>query len=232
MESNSGFPEKLDALDLVITALKEHEKRLDQLSHRLEGLTNTLTLDRLEGITDSLAPDKASASSARRDERRADVGARASPAPRRAEAHEPEAVRGTPFIVCANWSDFKEKCTNAKIVTFEAKDDSFNVYCAVGESIFRYSEELPDRRLRLTEEASRLSIEKTPRLDLGSLQLIIGGRLRCGLGFSVKTRRVSLSDGQSVLELSYGFSPDEVKDYLSDELSVQRKDVVEGRITR
>ena len=42
MESDSEFPEKIDALDLIITALKDHENRLDMISERLEILTNNL----------------------------------------------------------------------------------------------------------------------------------------------------------------------------------------------
>jgi hypothetical protein len=36
------FHDKIDAFDLVITALKDHEKRLDTLSERLESLVSTL----------------------------------------------------------------------------------------------------------------------------------------------------------------------------------------------
>lgn len=36
------FHDKIDAFDLVITALKDHEKRLDALSERLESLVSTL----------------------------------------------------------------------------------------------------------------------------------------------------------------------------------------------
>jgi len=42
LEPNSEFPEKIDALDLIITALKDHENRLDAISERLEILTNSL----------------------------------------------------------------------------------------------------------------------------------------------------------------------------------------------
>jgi len=36
--ATSGFNEKIDAFDLIINALKDHEKRLDEISHRLESL--------------------------------------------------------------------------------------------------------------------------------------------------------------------------------------------------
>ena len=36
MESDSGYREKMDALDLIMNALKDHEKRLDEISYRLE----------------------------------------------------------------------------------------------------------------------------------------------------------------------------------------------------
>ena len=36
------FSEKIDALDLIIDVLKEHEKTLDTLIQRLEAITPTL----------------------------------------------------------------------------------------------------------------------------------------------------------------------------------------------
>lgn len=40
---NAGsFPEKMDALDLIITALKDHEKRLDELYQRLEDIAKNI----------------------------------------------------------------------------------------------------------------------------------------------------------------------------------------------
>ncbi len=231
MESNSGFPEKMDALDLVITALKDHEKRLDALSHRLEGLTNALMLDHLEGITDSLAPDKAG--TAKREELEAALETkRVLPAARRGERKELENVKTSPLIICSNWGDFKGKCRNARAVTFEVEDNFFHVYSMVAGNVFRYSERLPDKRLRVTEGESSLSIDKISVYDVDLLQLLVEGRLRCGLKLSIKSAKTVLSENQFIFDLSYGFSPDEVKEYLSKELGVPKSDICEGRIIR
>jgi len=232
MESNSGFPEKMEFLDLVITALKEHEKRLDTLSHRLENLTSTLMLNQLEGLTKSLVPDKTG--TAKREERKIELEAsmRASPTAKRDERKELETANGAPLVICSNWNDFKNKCRNAKTVTFEVENNFFHVYSVAGEDIFQYSERLPEKRLKVTQEESSLSIDKMSLYNVDLLQLIINGRLKCGLKLSIKSTKTVLTENQFILDLSYSFSPDEVKEYFSKELGTAKNDVLEGKITR
>ena len=54
------FIDKIDALDLVITTLKEHEKNLDEIANRMEVLenqhrfyvhANKKTVDKLDNLT-------------------------------------------------------------------------------------------------------------------------------------------------------------------------------------
>jgi hypothetical protein len=41
----SGFPDKMDALDLIINALKDHEKKLDEISEHMESVFGNRLVD-------------------------------------------------------------------------------------------------------------------------------------------------------------------------------------------
>ena len=50
IDRGKDFQEKIDALDLIINVLKEHEKRLDKLAESLEKMLKELHLSRTVGI--------------------------------------------------------------------------------------------------------------------------------------------------------------------------------------
>lgn len=201
--SNSGFHEKMDAFDLIITALKDHEKRLDAISNRLKSMINEVKTE-----IDKIGVVK-------KEERRI----------------EPPAVKKAPLVICNKWNEFKDRCKGAKIVTFEVEKNFFHVYSMVSGDVFRYSEGLPNKRLKVVEEQSCFSIDKASLNNIDLLQFLIEGRLKCGLSLSIKSSRTVLSEKQFLFELSYDFNPDEVKEFFSGELSVSKGDVVEGKIT-
>ena len=201
MGSDSDFPEKMDALDLIITALKDHEKRLDDLYQRLEDIVNSLETERR--------------GTEKKDERKV----------------ESSPTKKAPIVVCNKWDEFKSRCKGARVVTFEIEENIFHVYSMVDGEVFRYSESLPNRGLKGVEDQSSFSIDKTSLSNVDLLQFLIDGKLRCGLSLSIKSSRTVLSENQFLFELSYSFNPDEVKEFLSGELGVSKDSVVEGKIT-
>ena len=201
MASDSGYAEKLDALDLIINALKDHEKRLDELSHHLESICQGLSIKETEA----------------REKEESRI--------------EPPQARKAPFVVCNKWNEFMHLSKGAKIVTYEIEGTSFYVYSMVDENVFRYSEDLPDKRLKVLEEESCFSIDKTSLSKIDLLQILIQGKLECGLHLIVKSLSTTPSGKHILLELSYDFDPDEVKDFLARELGISKSNVVEGKIT-
>lgn len=201
MEFNTGFSEKLDTLDLMINVLKDHEKRLDELSHRLENICRGLSAEEIEVE--------------KKEETRT----------------EPPRVRKGPLVICNKWNEFKDVCRGTKIVAFEIEGKFFHTYSMVNDDVFRYSEDLPDKKLKVVEEESYFSIDKASLSNIDLLQFLIQGKLKCGLSLLIKSSRTALSGKQFLFELSYNFDPDEVKDFLSRELSTSKSNVVEGKIT-
>lgn len=197
----SGFNEKMDTLDLIINALKDHEKRLDDISQRLEDLVKGLSIDAHEA--------------GKKEEQKI----------------EPLRAKKGPLVICSRWEEFKNVCKDAKIVAFEVEENLFYAYSMVGGDVFRYSEELPNKKLKVMEDQSSFSIDKTSLNNIELLQFLITRRLRCGLSLSIKVSRTALSEKQFLFELSYDFDRDEVKEFLSRELNVPKSSIVEGKIT-
>ena len=108
----ASFGEKMDALDLIINALKDHEKNLDRISERFESLIG----DRI--VNESRVPRKE------------------------------EQLTSTPakkgfYVICYEWSEFKDNCRGARVVTFEIEQNSFHIYAIVNGDVFKYSEKSP-----------------------------------------------------------------------------------------
>lgn len=203
MESNSGYHEKMDALDLIINALKDHEKRLDEISHKLETVfkeVKTMETGRVRVIKE-------------------------------AKRVEPPPPKRKPLVICNKWSEFKERCKNAEMVAFAVEENRFQVYAMVSGDVFQYAEELPGKRIKVREEQSSFSIDKASLKNIDLLQFLIDGRLQCALGLSVKISRSQVAEKEYLFELSYDLTSDDVKEFLSRELGASKDRIVEGRIT-
>ena len=203
MESDSGYREKMDALDLIMNALKDHEKRLDEISHRLEQAFKEVKTG--EPSTIEVAEE--------------------------AQRIEIPPRKRTPQIIFSKWSEFKSSCQDATMVAFEVDGNRFHVYALVDEGIFTYEEVLPNTTFKVVEEQSGFSIDRDALNHIDALDFLIEGKLKCGLTLAITSARTLLKEKEHLFELRYGFKPDEVKTFLSRELGVAKDKVVEGKIT-
>lgn len=199
MNSGSEYGDKLDTIDLIITALKEHEKLLDSVYNKLETLVDKFSV---KGPT-----------------------------------QEPAIVRGRErvsegllFISCKNWQDFKSKCKGASVITFEMHDDAFFVYVKLKGDVFRYSEKIPRNTFKLVDEGKQYLVEKFYIEDVENLPFF-NGTLRCGLKLPIKTSKMALTDREFQITLNYDLDSVLAKEFLSEELSVSKENIVEGHIT-
>lgn len=198
-----GPGEKIDAIDLIINALKDHEKKLDDISHHFEELLNSISTEKI-------------------------VGGRANV---QEKPEEPAKFKRKLSVVCSKWSEFKEICVTANMVAFEIENKNFNVYALINDEIYKYSENMPSKRLKVTEEQSSISIDKSSLNNIEMFQFLIDGKLACGLKVLITGSRTLLSGKQYAFDLSYGLNSAEAKDFLSDELNVLKDRIVEGKIT-
>ena len=185
--------DKLDAFDLIMTALKTHEKQIDHLLHEFEVV--------LEEFKTGYTGKKGIA---KKEKGRA------------------------PLVILKRWSEFKETSRDAEMIAYEIEGNRFHVYSMASGRVFAYVEALPDK-VRVAEDEDGFTIDKDSLKDIDALRFLIDGRLKCGLGLSVKSSRTQLMEKEHLFELSYELS--EVKEFLSKELSVSKRKVVEGKLT-
>jgi hypothetical protein len=201
MGSNTGFHEKMDALDLIINALLDHEKQLDAISHRLENLASHSPLKEREYVTPEV------------------------------QSIEPRVVETPPRVVFNNWHEYTAACRGATMVAFEVEENRYHVYTLVDGRIYTYVEVLPQTRLKVSEDPTHLSIDKTSLSTIDRFHFLIDGRLKCGLTLSIESSRTLLKENEYLFELQYHLKLDEVKTFLSKALNVSKEQVVEGKIT-
>jgi len=195
----SGFNEKIDAFDLIINALKEHEKKLDAISNDLENLFKRHSTEKKKDVNDEKTMEK-------------------------------KHITREPLIICKEWSDFKESCIDATKVAFEIDDDSFKIDAISNEGLFRYLEELPPKRLKIVEELSQFSIDKKEIRSINLFQFLVNRRLKCGLIVSLKNTKITPIGKQFLLELEYNLETEMVKEFLSNELGLSKRGIVQGKI--
>jgi hypothetical protein len=201
MGFNSGFHEKMDALDLIINALLDHEKRLDAISHRLEKLASSTSLKEKVHVA------------------------------KQSHKIEPSVVKKHPRVIFNNWSEYTTNCRGTTMVAFEVVGNRFCVYTLVDGYVFRYVEILPKTRMKVSEDPTHISIDKTSLNTVDCFQFLIDGRLKCGLMLSIQSSRILLKENNHIFELSYDFTYDAVKEFLSKEFGVAKDKIVAGKIT-
>ena len=204
MGSSPGFQEKMDALDLIISVLRDHEKKLDEVSNRLGGIVNELKAKEAERGREALK------------------GGRVTEIP---------TSRRMPLVTYNRWDEFKVRCEGSAITAFQVEKNTFHVYSVSDEEIFGYSESLPKDRIMVSEGEGQYSIEKKYIRSIDDLTFLISGRLRCGLNVSIEVSKTALPGRKSMFELDYSFESGKVKEFLSKELNLPRDKIVEGGIT-
>jgi hypothetical protein len=117
------------------------------------------------------------------------------------------------------------------MVAFEVEGNRFHVSALADGGVFTYEETLPNTTFTVVEEPPSFSINKSPQDHIDALDLLIEGKLKCGLNLTIQSSRTLLTNGEHLFKLRYDFKPDEVKAFLSRELGITKKKIVEGRIT-
>ena len=200
------FPEKMDALDLILNALKDHEKQLDEISHKIQIFFKTMTLARSK-VKETKTQERSQ------------------------EKRTSQTQTITPVIQCSNWSEFKDQVTThrASIVTYQANDDTFSVKAITDDFLLEYTEPLPNTNIRIDESTTQFSFDKTSLHDIHLLQVILNRSLQCGLSLPIKSQIV-FKDSHHNLDLTYDLPSNTVKNFLATELKVSKSNVIAGSI--
>ena len=203
MSIDDGFRTKIDALDLIISALKAHEKRLDEISFRLEDLSERgtrnqrnrrKTIESDEGFLDEDRKEEIEALNLRLSRVETLVGHKALETEAKAQDKATDLidlkrVRGPLIHTRAResekWSDFKSRSKGSNVISYKISNNSLNVYSIVNGTVQRYS---------------------------GQIQVFLS------------------LEQEFKYESSHSVSSEELKDFLAEQLGVSRDSVIEGEI--
>ncbi|MCW4020393.1 MAG: hypothetical protein NWF14_04100 [Candidatus Bathyarchaeota archaeon] len=132
MPTHSGFKEKVDVLDLMITILREHDDALSKIAERFDAIYDNMStfeekvsmldrfLERLNGI-----------------EVRSLVG--------------PVGLKGPLVTVkCKDWLNFRGASQGAALVAFEVKDNEIILSSITDLFVYTYVEGLPEAMLLMS----------------------------------------------------------------------------------
>ena len=141
MSKKPGKNEALEALDFIISVLKEHEKDLDRLIKELGKVTGDLgasgeVATKIEGVEQRLASLQTEVTSLIKE----------LSTPKELHTSAIPAMRGLPVIVrCKQWEDFKVLAAGAETVSFLLKEaeKTFQADALKEGRVLTYSGEFP-----------------------------------------------------------------------------------------
>ena len=115
--------DKVDIIDLLINLLRDHEKKLDEISYRLEKLVEgRQPLDSLEPL--ELQP-----------------------------ARPPQMTTASGIVAqMSNWQDFRERGSRSQLVSVNITETQFKVSAYTAGILYSYAEKLPSIQIKRTDD--------------------------------------------------------------------------------
>jgi hypothetical protein len=148
--------EALEALDFIVSVLKEHEKDLDRLINELGSVTEKMgdtgelsgKVERVEGRLSTLQSEITNLITYLSAPRETPSAPSSPPVPmvQTREALNTREARGIPVILrCKQWEDFQAMATEAQTLSFifREPEKTFQVDAVKDNQIITYSGELP-----------------------------------------------------------------------------------------
>ncbi|MFB0543856.1 MAG: hypothetical protein ACETVR_03645 [Candidatus Bathyarchaeia archaeon] len=139
-----------------------------------------------------------------------------------------------PLAICVetqDWGEFKSRCGGAPVVAFEIDEKTLSIYAVKEGVVYAYSEELPEMRIRMRRAEDYYIVEEFSVDSLEGIPLAFRKRLNCGLEGSVRGSRVRLPEGGHLIKVAYDVDVEEAKTWLSKELKVNKRSIIQGKIT-
>lgn len=183
---------KVDIIDLLIGLLRDHEKKLDEISYRLEKLADS---------HESHSPIE--------------------------EPSITPKISGINVIVnVSKWLDFIKLCRGSDIVAVKILDNSIQISSIMGSILFVYEEQIPSLSLQRRKDGStHVNI-----LDLANIQTALSGKLKCGLTLETDSFD-SIVEGNNVIIIRYSVSAETTKNWLADQLDIDKSRIIEGELS-
>lgn len=130
-----------------------------------------------------------------------------------------------------SWTEFKERCSGARLVAFEVDGDCFKVSALAGGLIYTYVEEVPHMEIRYSEVEGKARITNIDMGNIDQLPATLRGRLDCGLKLDRRTMEANLPDGEKLQKVIYNIDPGVARSWIAFQLGVEEGSVVQGELS-
>lgn len=132
-------------------------------------------------------------------------------------------------LVLRNWFEFRDKCQHSDTIAFDIEDDKFKIFSLKNNDFYMYFETIPE-----TEKKSRNINDNLTKSDnlffTEDFTKINNGKLQCGLPLKVIKEKTNQTSGHTTPKMIYRTDPDQVKQWLSEELKTEKKSIIFGWI--
>ena len=133
-------------------------------------------------------------------------------------------------VVLSRWMEFRERCARADIATYDIENGIFSIYAVKEGVLYSYQEQMPDMDIKFKENDEKTIIQSIELLSTDMVFPALRGRLECGLEVTTKGTEVTLPNGSAVYKVRYEIDAYTVKEWLSNQLGIEREDILQGKI--
>jgi hypothetical protein len=133
-------------------------------------------------------------------------------------------------VVLRRWAEFRERCVKVSLIAFDIEDKRFKVSAIKDDIHYSYQEEMPDMEIKFRENEEKAVIDQIGVSSTSLIPTVIRGVLECGLGASLKGVEVKMPDGGAIYKVIFDIENEEATNWLADQLKVDKKHIVQGKI--
>lgn len=122
-----------------------------------------------------------------------------------------------------SWDEFKEKCKAPDSLLFEINGSSFNVFSIINRSIIKYRENIFNSKSELPYYVENIQKSLTENGFLTT-------NLKCGLEVPLIMHSSITPEEQLSVEINIRIDVNKVKDWLSEQLKVDKTKIIAGKM--
>lgn len=142
---------------------------------------------------------------------------------------EPRARAQGISVLMRKWTDFRRRCSGARIVGF-VTDDIFKVTALAEGVLHVYVEDIPTIDIRYGGEDKEKKIAGIEADKVVFILKALRGKLDCGLGLEVREFEAGLVEGEMVRRIVCEVDPGAAREWLATELGVESSSIIEGEL--
>ena len=139
-------------------------------------------------------------------------------------------AQGVPSVGIRDWEEFKSRCSQAPLVAYEETEAAFSVDAMKLGLRYSYIEELPLMRVKVKRVGDSYVTEQLSSNSPDNAYPLMATKLKCGLEGRIESTRTEAETGVYFVNARVRLNDEEVRGWLAEQLSVDEKNVIKGRL--